>query len=130
MRITYTGNVLVGKTTQSNSVYKLDVNGSIRSNEVVVNTTGGDFVFDGNYKLMKLEDVERYIEANKHLPEIEPAAVMQENGLSVGETETKLLQKIEELTLYMIELNKKVNALIGENERLRGGSTNKSKGIR
>lgn len=122
MTLDENGNLLIGKTTQANTAYKLDVNGSIRSNEVVVNTTGADFVFKDSYKLMKLEDVERYIEANNHLPEIKSAAEMQENGLSVGETETKLLQKVEELTLYMIELNKKVNSLIEENERLKGGS--------
>lgn len=105
------GNVLIGKTSQVNTTYKLDVNGSIRGNEIVVNSTGADFVFDSNYKLPTLEQVEEYIKANKHLPEIESADAMERNGLEVGKMEIKLLQKIEEMTLYIIELKKEVGDL-------------------
>lgn len=55
------GNVLINKTSQTNSTYKLDVNGKIRSNEIVVNTTGADFIFEPEYELPQLELVERYI---------------------------------------------------------------------
>lgn len=100
------GNVLIGKTAQTNSAYKLDVAGKIRADEIIVNTTGADFVFEPNYNLRTLAEVEAFIKANKHLPEIAPAANMQTNGANMGELQTKLLQKIEELTLYMIELKK------------------------
>jgi hypothetical protein len=112
------GNVLIGKVSQQNAAYKLDVNGPIRANEIVVNTTGADFVFESTYELRNLLEVEKFITQNKHLPEIPSAKEMQENGISVGEMETKLLQKIEELTLYMIELNKQNQNLIIQNEQL------------
>ena len=118
MRIDANGNVLIGKTSQINTAYKLDVNGPIRVSEVVVNTTGADFVFDENYALRKLEEVESFIKANKHLPEIEPAKEMQGNGLDLGKMNIQLLQKVEELTLYLIEAdktskkqNERINAL-------------------
>lgn len=103
MRITAGGNVLIGKTTQGNSTYKLDIDGKARANEIVVNSTGADFVFEPDYKLPKLSEVKSYIDQNHHLPQIPSAAEMQKNGMGVGELNTKLLQKVEELTLYLIE---------------------------
>jgi hypothetical protein len=100
------GNVLIGKTTQTNPAYKLEVEGSIRSREIKVNTDGADFVFDEGYKLRSLSEVEAFIKQHKHLPDIAPAAEMQANGVNMGELQTKLLQKVEELTLYTIELKK------------------------
>lgn len=105
------GNLLINKTSQTNTSYKLDVEGKIRANEIVVNTTGADFVFEPAYNLPKLEFVEQFIRENRHLPEIPSAAVMQEEGMSVGELNTKLLQKVEELTLYLIEQNKRIEYL-------------------
>jgi hypothetical protein len=102
------GNVLIGKNSQTNTIYKLDVNGNIRANEIVVNTTGADFVFENGYKLMPLNELEKFVKDNKHLPEITPAKEMQENGTDLGNLNTKLLQKIEELTLYTIEQNRKL----------------------
>jgi hypothetical protein len=102
------GNVLIGKITQTNATYKLDVAGNVRANKVVVNTTGADFVFDSTYNLIPLPALGNYVKEHRHLPGIKPAAEMQQEGLDVGENQTKLLQKIEELTLYIIELNKKV----------------------
>ncbi|NHA06369.1 TMF family protein [Mucilaginibacter sp. HC2] len=101
------GNVLIGKTTQTNTAYKLDVAGGIRANQVVVNTNGADFVFDRSYHLPALSSVKDYIAQNHHLPEIEPASQMQKEGLNVGDNQIKLLQKIEELTLYLIDEHKK-----------------------
>jgi hypothetical protein len=88
------------------------VNGSVRANEIVVNTTGADFVFEDDYKLRPLNEVETFIKENNHLPEIPSAAEMTEEGMKVGELSKTLLQKVEELTLYMIELKK-------ENEELK-----------
>jgi hypothetical protein len=113
------GNVLIGKNLQVNTAYKLDVNGAVRANEVDVNTTGADFVFEKDYSLMSLSDLEKSIQKNKHLPGVPSASEMQKNGMSLGETNTVLLQKVEELTLYMIEQNKKIDNLQKDNESLK-----------
>ncbi len=60
---------------------------------------------------MPLAELEAFIKKNKHLPEIAPAKEMQEQGSNLGDLNTKLLQKIEELTLHIIELNKKIDAI-------------------
>jgi hypothetical protein len=109
MRLTFNGNLLIGKTTQTNTSYKLDVNGNIRANKLVVNTTGADYVFDPGYHLSSLDSLNNYIKANHHLPGIEPAKQMQQQGMDVGENQKELLQKVEELTLYLIELNKRMD---------------------
>jgi len=105
------GNVLIGKTTQQNSNYKLDVAGTIRANEIKVNLDGADFVFESNYKLKSLKEVESFIKENKRLPDIASAEEMSQEGADLGDLNTKLLQKIEELTLYIIEQNKKMEDL-------------------
>jgi len=105
------GNVLINKSTQTNTIYKLDVNGSVRANELVVNTSGADFVFEDKYKLRSLDEVESFIKANKHLPEVPSAKVMSEEGMKVAELNTTLLQKVEELTLYLIEMKKENESL-------------------
>jgi len=107
LRITSSGNVLIGKTSeQPGADYKLDVSGSARADKIVVNTTGADFVFDKKYSLRKLSEVKSYIEQNQHLPEIPSAKEMQTNGVELGEMNKKLLQKVEELTLYLIDKDK------------------------
>lgn len=96
---------------------KLDVNGIIRSKEVKIEATGwSDFVFDEKYQLPSLSEVENHIKEHKHLPDIPSEREVVENGISVGEMQAKLLQKIEELTLYVIEQDKKFNVLKQENE--------------
>ena len=104
-------NVTIGTPVAgATGVYKLNVWGRARANEIVVNTNGADFVFADDYRLRPLKEVEQFITANNHLPEIPSAKEMQQNGMAVGELQTKLLQKVEELTLYVIEQNKKVEA--------------------
>ena len=120
------GNILLGKTIQTNTAYKLDIAGKARANEVVVNTTGADFVFDPAYRLPSLHYVSAYIKKHQHLPGIPSALDMQANGLPLGENQTKLLQKIEELTLYLLagreeeqQMKKEIEALKKENLALK-----------
>lgn len=108
------GNVLIGQTSQTNTGYKLDVNGNVRANKIVVNTTGADYVFAPRYALPSLPFLATYIQRNHHLPEIASAAAMQAQGLDLGQNETKLLQKVEELTLYVIHEDQRNQ----QNERL------------
>ena len=91
--------------------YKLDVAGTIRANEIIVNTTGADFVFADDYQLRPLSEVKTFIQENKHLPEIKSAQEMQENGVGINELQTQLLQKIEELTLYILQQEERIKAL-------------------
>ena len=109
MRITSNSNVGIG--TQ-NPAYKLDVLGTIRAKEVLVNLDGGaDFVFEKDYKLPTIEHVANYVQENKHLPDIPSANEMVKNGVSMGDMQVKLLQKVEELTLYVIELKKEIETM-------------------
>ena len=95
----------------------MKVNAKIEAKEVKVTLTPtADFVFAEDYNLPKLEEVEKHIKEKKHLPEIASAKEMEKEGVNVGEFQIKLLQKIEELTLYSIEQNKKINLLIEENK--------------
>ena len=68
---------------------------------------------------MSLAEMERFISINKHLPEIPPASNMEKNGINLSEMNIKLLKKVEELTLHLIDLNKKVERLSKENEMLK-----------
>ncbi|WP_053082652.1 hypothetical protein [Chryseobacterium angstadtii] len=97
--------------------------GKFEAKEVKVTLTPtADFVFDEYYDLPKLEDVEKHIKEKKHLPEIASAKVMEKEGVNVGEFQIKLLQKIEELTLYSIEQNKQIKSLQEENKTLKSQS--------
>jgi hypothetical protein len=118
-RINTSGNLLLGKTSQTNTAYKLDVNGSARINQVVVNTTGADFVFNSTYHLPSLDSVALYVKKFHHLEGIAPAGEVQRNGLDLGDNQTRLLQKIEELTLYNIEEDKKLKSLQSEVDQLK-----------
>lgn len=114
MRIAPDGKIGIGTDAPD---HLLTVKGTIHAREVLVDLNGplADYVFEPDYALMPLSEVESFVKANKHLPEIPSAAEVKENGLNMGEMQNKLLQKIEELTLYVIELqktNEKQNAEI------------------
>jgi hypothetical protein len=112
-----TGNVGIGTTNPDS---KLTVAGKIHSQEVKVTVNAGaDFVFQKDYHLKPLSEVEKYITENKHLPEIASANEMKNNGLELGEMNIKLLQKIEELTLYMIDFKKEMEVIKSENQTLK-----------
>ncbi len=111
------GNIGIGTTTPDS---KLTVKGLIHSREVKVTAIAGgaDFVFNKDYDLPTLEDVESYINKNKHLPEIASAKEMEKDGIHLAEMNIKLLQKIEELTLYTIQQQKEIQELKTQNIKI------------
>jgi hypothetical protein len=109
------GNVGIGTT---NPTQKLSVNGTIRAKEVIVDTGWSDYVFDANYRLAPLSEVEARIKAEKHLPGIPSAAEIDAGGVSLGDMQSRLLAKIEELTLHQIALEKQLVAQAARLENL------------
>ncbi|WP_121811054.1 hypothetical protein [Mucilaginibacter kameinonensis] len=105
MRILYNGNVGIGISHPQN---RLDVNGTIHSKSVLIDLNGwGDYVFKKDYRLPLLSEVKTYIDQNQHLPEIPSEKEMVKNGLDVSEMNKLLMKKVEELTLYAIENERK-----------------------
>jgi len=111
-----TGNVGIGTT---NPTTPLAVNGTIRAKEVIVDTGWADFVFAEDYTLAPLSEVEAHIKEQGHLPGIPSAAEVAAGGVSLGDMQAKLLQKIEELTLHQISQEKRIQKLEAENAALR-----------
>lgn len=105
LQILETGNVGIGTLTPSE---KLAVNGNIRAKKIIVETGWSDYVFADDYKLKSLNELASFIKQHKHLPDVPSAKEVEKSGISVGENQALLLKKIEELTLYIIEM-KKIN---------------------
>ncbi|WP_048501488.1 hypothetical protein [Chryseobacterium sp. BLS98] len=109
------------------SNYRLFVKDGIKTEKVKVDVASAngwaDYVFKKDYKLNSLEYVEKHIEEKGHLPNIPSAKEVVENGINLGEMNAKLLEKIEELTLYVIKLNKDFKKLEEENNKLRNNSS-------
>jgi hypothetical protein len=112
MIIDKNGNVAIGDFMPQN---KLDVNGTIRGKEVIVETGWADYVFEENYKLKSIEEMAAFINENKHLPNIPKASEIEKNGMKVGETNKAMMEKIEELALYIIQLKKEIDILKSKN---------------
>jgi hypothetical protein len=112
------GNVGIGTT---NPNQKLTVNGTIYGKEVKVdlNVPGPDYVFEPTYNLPSLTEIETYIKANKHLPEVPSAKEMEANGINLSEMNMLLLKKVEELTLYLIEMKKENTVMRSELDELK-----------
>ncbi len=109
MRITSDGNVGIG-VSEPNS--KLVVDGTIKAKEVIITTAlTADFVFADDYILRPLDEVEAFVNSNNHLPEVPSAKEMEDNGVGVAQMNQLLLQKVEELTLYMIAQQKQIDEL-------------------
>lgn len=121
-----TGKLAIGTLLTPNSLggtdlsaYTLYAKGGILSEEVRVRTSWADYVFAPEYRLRSLEEVEMHIARYGHLPETPSAAQVAEQGLELGNNAVNQQAKIEELFLYVIELNKQVKALQAENATLR-----------
>jgi hypothetical protein len=120
LRITNSGNVGIGTTTPT---HKLSVKGTIRAQEIIVdNTNWADYVFEEDYRLAPLAEVEQHIKATKHLPGIPSAAEVAEHGVSMGDMQAKLLSKVEELTLHLIAQEKELAALRSEVAQLKASA--------
>lgn len=109
MRITQNGNVGIGTTNPGS--WKLAVNGNIRAKEIKVETDWADYVFESDYDLPTLKEVETHIQTHGHLINIPSAKEVEANGIELGEMNKLLLEKIEELTLYIIQLEKRVSKI-------------------
>ncbi|MEA3497061.1 MAG: hypothetical protein U9R42_13625 [Bacteroidota bacterium] len=116
------GNVLIPTTTEDqvgteitkgeHEDYRLAVNGKIVSKSLIITENNWkDYVFNDNYYLIPLDKLEIFINKYKHLPDVPTTEEVNKNGVSVGEMNEILLQKVEELTLYILELNKEIDAL-------------------
>ena len=90
----------------------MDVRGTVRADEIIVKqVSGADFVFDKSYILRPLSEVKEYVQQNQHLPEIPSAEEMQEKGVNINELQMQLLQKVEELTLYILQQEQRIQEL-------------------
>lgn len=119
MRVTTDGDIGIGTTDPGS--YKLAVEGKIgaRSIKVTSASVWADYVFAPNYNLMSLSEVESYINENSHLPNVPTAEEVEQNGFDLEVMDAKLLEKIEELTLYIIEQDKEIEELKAQNSRIK-----------
>ncbi|MDQ0109006.1 hypothetical protein SAMN05660909_03936 [Chitinophaga terrae (ex Kim and Jung 2007)] len=117
-RMIMNANGEIGIGTAPATGFKLAVDGTVGARKVKV-TQGAwaDFVFHDDYKLPSLQEVEKFIKLNKHLPEIPSEKEVAENGIDLGEMNKKLLQKIEEMTLHMIEMEKRIQELENKQQK-------------
>ncbi len=109
-----TSQVTIGTSIATPSTYKLGVGGRIICEELKVKLQSAgwpDYVFAKNYKLKPLQEVENFIKLNNHLPNIPSAQVIDKEGLEVGEMQRRMMEKIEELTLYIIDLKKEIDGM-------------------
>jgi hypothetical protein len=120
ININYLGNVGVGTTNPGS--FKMAVEGSFGARSVKVTLTNPwpDYVFGRKYALPTLTSVEKYIQENKHLPGIPSADdIKQGGGVDLGEMNTRLLEKVEELTLYVIQIKKENERILRENREIK-----------
>lgn len=119
LTITFNGNVGIGTTNPGS--YKLAVEGKIGAREVKVTLENpwADYVFDKSYKLRSIDELEKFTQKNNHLPGIPSSKEVKDNGgIDLGQMNLKLLEKVEELTLYVIQLKKENKEIKKEVKKL------------
>ncbi len=118
------GAMLIGSNSINPATgYELSVDGEVIAEVFTTlnSTNWPDYVFENDYQLMPLSHLEKYVKEQKHLPKIPDAPNIEKNGINLGEMVTKLTEKIEELTLYIIDLDKKNTELTKQMELLKKG---------
>jgi hypothetical protein len=122
------GSVCMGTTTAATG-YKLSVNGKVTCTEVLVEALANwpDYVFGEDYKLMSLEELRQSVEENNHLPGLPSAAEVAEKGILLGDMQTKLLEKVEELTLYTLQQDEQIEQLQQKLESLEKSGVKKNR---
>ncbi len=113
----------IHRTSDNYDVFRVYSDGKVYATEITVTTPGlfPDYVFDSNYDLRSLKEIETFIKINKHLPDMPTAKYIEDNGINLGELQVILVKKIEELTLYLIQQQQqldKQNTLIIEQQKL------------
>ncbi|PWL29973.1 hypothetical protein [uncultured Roseivirga sp.] len=124
LSIEASGHVGIGTTSPTE---KLSVDGTVLAKKVRVSTTPGDwpdYVFSPNFKLRSLQELEAFIKVNQHLPEVPSAQEVETNGLDLGDMDATLLKKVEELTLYLIEQNKRLHTSDSRYQKLEDENSN------
>jgi hypothetical protein len=118
------GKVGIGTTLPDASVFQLAVEGMVGAREVQVlaQTPWPDFVFRPGYRLRPLAEVATFVAKHQHLPDVPSEAEVKQNGLQLGQMNAKLLQKIEELTLYLLQQEKRLAQLEAELAALRAAT--------
>ena len=107
----YSGEVAIGRASVP-SGYKLAVDGHIRTREIRVDQdTWPDYVFEEGYDLPTLEEIQKHIQEKGHLPNMPSAQEVKNNGMGLGEMDRLLLEKIEQLTLYILQLEQEIQEL-------------------
>jgi hypothetical protein len=116
----YSNGVLSLRGDNSDENFRVETSGLVRCRKIKVDSEiWPDYVFESDYSLMPLEKLEKYIEENNHLPNVSNQETMVKEGIDLGEMNLKLMEKVEELTLYMIQQNKELKKLKKEVEVLK-----------
>ena len=106
------GNALTANSATIGNGFTCSATGQVKTKEIRVTLTGwSDFVFDDGYQLPSLEQLERYVKENRHLPDVPTETEVKQGGVDLGQMNALLLQKVEELTLYIIDLQKQIEVL-------------------
>lgn len=113
---TYTSQTIFEISNTNRTLLQLNNDGILRAREIMINTDNPwpDYVFEKTYDLKSLQEVETYINENGHLPGVPSAAIVEEEGINLGEMNAKLMEKVEELTLYLIQQQKEIEKLKSE----------------
>lgn len=108
----FSESVLIAGMAKVGTGFECSQAGQVKAKSIKVTLDGwSDFVFDEDYRLPSLYELEKYVTTNRHLPDIPSAKEVEDNGVDLGEMNAKLLQKVEELTLYVIDLQKQIDGL-------------------